>query len=108
MKVNLYKLEKDNISVTVDAYFDEGALVVEGYDIGSKVKELLGDSDYEYSVTVTKEEVGKVYSALNIEGGDKKKLLEEIQKRFKGNSAFRDFGDWLDSKSITAEVFYYI
>jgi len=108
MKVNLYNLKEDNIRVTVDAYFNDGALVVEGYDIGSKVKELLGDSDYEYFVTVTKEEVGKVYSSLNIEGGNKIKLLEEIQKSFKGNSAYRDYRDWLESENITGEGFYYV
>jgi hypothetical protein len=30
-------------------------LVVEGYDIGKTVEEVWGDSDYEYSITVKKE-----------------------------------------------------
>ena len=45
--VMLFSLTTDTIKVTVEAYFSAtGSLVIEGYDIGKKVKEYWGESDY--------------------------------------------------------------
>jgi len=44
-----------------------GSLTVGGYDLGSKVKELTGRSDYEYDATVAAEDKYVLYMALKEE-----------------------------------------
>jgi hypothetical protein len=51
-KLTLYHFENPDIKVTIEAYFREEWLLVEGYDIGKRVEEVWGDSDYEYATGV--------------------------------------------------------
>jgi hypothetical protein len=52
-------------SVSVTAYIkDDGAILVEGYDIGEAPSEYWGDSDYEYLVYVNQEYKDKLLGAL--------------------------------------------
>lgn len=53
-KINLYYFSSGSIVVTIDAFFQDWNLVVEGYDNGKIVEEAWGDSEYEYSITVKK------------------------------------------------------
>ena len=53
-KVRLFKLNREDIQVTVDTFFKDDDLLVIGYDIGKTVEMIWGDSDYEYSITVEK------------------------------------------------------
>ena len=64
-----------------------GELVMEGYDCGDSVEEFWGDFDYEYWVTIKKENVPSV-------------LLWLIKERFKSSS---DFKLWLEEKKIEFE-----
>ena len=45
--VILFQFKNEGISIQIEAKFDNGDLVIEGYDIGRTVKEYWGDSDYE-------------------------------------------------------------
>lgn len=108
MKVNLFTLNQPDIKVTVDAYFENEEFVVEGYDIGSNVKELLGDSDYEYIVKVPKNEVPKMFKLLKVEDENEEVLLKEIQKMFSGNDAYSKFRDWLEKNDIVGNGFSWV
>lgn len=63
---------------------DDGRLVLEGYDAGSMVEALWGDSDYEYWLTVDKKYKDTI-------------LLHLIKERFADDPEFRD---WLIGKGI--------
>ena len=108
MKVNLFTLKQPDIKVTVDAYFENGEFVIDGYDIGSQVKELLGDSDYEYIVKVPKYEVPKLYRLLKVEDRNERLLLLEIQKMFSGNEAYSKFMDWLEKNDVEGNGFTWV
>ncbi|MEP6850599.1 MAG: hypothetical protein ABI999_17200 [Acidobacteriota bacterium] len=70
------------------AYVDEdGRLVLEGYDLGSFVEEVWGDSDYEYWRMVKPEFLNSV-------------LLHLIKDRFNSDS---EFHKWLQEKEIPDE-----
>jgi hypothetical protein len=56
-RVILYQYQTPDLSVRVEAFFKEEKLIIEGYDVGKSVDEWFGDSDYEYSTTLTGEEL---------------------------------------------------
>jgi len=103
--VLLFHFESDFIKVTIEAYFNGESLVVEGYDIGKRVEEAWGDSDYEYSVTVHPPEVEKLYPLMGVENGDKEKLLLAIAQKFNTNTCFSEFRDFLDKNGVKSEGF---
>lgn len=64
--VTLYYHEESEIKISIEAYFENEMLVIDGYDIGPSVKEYWGDSDYEYSIKVPADGVSFLYSHFNI------------------------------------------
>jgi hypothetical protein len=105
-KTLLYHFKDDSISITVEAYFDEKeSLVMEGYDIGKKVKEAWGDSDYEYSVTISNDELNKLYPLFGLAPGAKDELLLFLQQNYNTNSGFTDFTHLLQDHNIDFETF---
>ena len=104
-KVLLFSLESDSISVTITAYFEDGKLIVEGYDIGKTVEESWGDSDYEYSTTIHPEEVKKLYPLFEVEEGDKRRLLDAIKERFHTNTCYSEFCEFLRNNNIKSDGF---
>lgn len=105
MRIVLYQLERDDIRVDIQAYFSGEDLVVEGYDIGKSVEEYWGDSDYEYSTTIVKGEVEKIFPLLGVAGGDREGLLKAIAGRFNTNSCYSEFVDFLEKNGIGSEGF---
>jgi hypothetical protein len=106
--VSLYRFESDDIKVEIDARFENENLIVEGYDIGKRVEEYWGDSDYEYSLTVYASEAEKLYSLFGLQHQDKNGLLRAIAERFNTNTCFSEFGKFLDDHHIKAEGFSWI
>lgn len=102
-RVILYQYKDEGISVIVEAFFYEGALVVEGYDIGKRVEEYWGDSDYEYKTTVDNEHLHELVSALSVSG--KEELLAAIGSRFTGNHAYSAFQSFLDLMKVPYSAF---
>jgi hypothetical protein len=104
-KVLLYQYDSPEIKIIIEAYFNEDDLVVEGYDIGKRVEECWGDSDYEYSVTVHQSEVLKIYPLLGVADGDREGLLKAIAARFNTNFAYSEFRNFLEKNGIAGEGF---
>jgi hypothetical protein len=72
----------------LQAYIDDnGDLVLAGYDLGESVREVWGDSDYEYWRRVRAEHVPEV-------------LLQLLKERFSVDTEFRQ---WLETNGIKAE-----
>jgi hypothetical protein len=104
--VLLFYLKTDDIKVTVEAYFDpNGKLVIDGYDIGKKVEDYWGDSDYEYSSTIGPAEVKKLYPLLRLKDGDQQKLLLALQARFNTNACYSQLQNFLNENKIEYEGF---
>jgi hypothetical protein len=103
--ITLFHLEREDIRIHIEARFDDEKLIVDGYDIGKTVEEVWGDSDYEYVMTVPGEGVDTLYGLLNVEAGDKKRLLKALEERFHGNECFSRIGNFLDQHGIEHETF---
>ncbi len=103
--ITLFHFKNENIKIDIVARFDEDELLIDGYDIGKTVEEAWGDSDYEYIMTIPATSVASLYGLLDVEAGNRKKLLKALAKRFHGNKCFSAIGDFLDQNSIEHETF---
>lgn len=106
--VTLYHHETTDIKIDIEARFEGDTLVIDGYDIGERVKDYWGDSDYEYSITIPPNSVNELYSLLKIEPGDKQNLLKELAKRYNTNTCFSDIRKLLDDNHMACEGFSWI
>ena len=105
-KVTLYTFQDPSIKISMVLYFDEaGQLVFDGYDIGPRVKELMGDADYEYTYTVGLNEVKKLAAYFGLDLDDKMALLQAIKSRFHGHDAYSKFGAFMKAQGIGFEQF---
>ena len=104
-KVMLFEFHSPELNVTIEAYFnDKDCLVIDGFDIGKTVTKLLGDSDYEYSMTIAVDEVNKLYGILNLnhEPGE---LLRWLQANFNSNKCFSEIKKFLTENQILFSYF---
>jgi len=78
--------------------------VLEGSDLGAAPREIFGDSDYEYWLTIRAEDKGRVLEGLLDEGrgGDKDSLiLDLLVERFgRSNQPVSDIREWLEERGI--------
>ena len=103
--VTLYHVKREDIRIDVVARFDKDKLIIDGYDIGKTVEEAWGDSDYEYIMTIPASSLPPLYGLLDVDVGDRKRLLKALAKRFHGNECFSAIGDFLDQNSIEHKTF---
>lgn len=104
-RVTLFEFDNANISINIEAYFDDQGLVVDGNDIGNRVSEMLGDIDYEYQTTVSDENLIKLFSLFNIELHNRSGLLMAIAEKFIGNSCYSEFNSFLLENGIQSGGF---
>ncbi len=98
--ITLFHFQDENIEIDIVARFDGDELIIDGYDIGKTVEEAWGDSDYEYVMTIPATSVSALFELLDVEAGDRTKLLEVLKERFQGNYCFSAIGDFLDRNKI--------
>ena len=103
--ITLFHFKSEDIKINIVARFEGKKLIIDGYNIGNTVKEVWGDSDYEYIMTIPGKGVKQLYGLLNVKVGDRKALLKALSKRFYGNKCFSAIGDFLDQNSIENETF---
>lgn len=105
-KITLYEFESSDIKISMKVYFNEdNKLIFDGYDIGKTVKDLMGDSDYEYKYSVDFKEVEKLAKLFDVSVKEKIVFLEEIKSRFNENDAFSKFGSFMKENDIVFESF---
>jgi hypothetical protein len=69
------------------------------------VDEWFGDSDYEYSTTVSGEELEKLYLLFHIGKSDHSGLLKSIASEFHDNACYSRFRKLLDENDIKYDSF---
>ena len=104
-RITLFNYDSPDISINIQAYFEMEKLIIDGYDIGKRVMEVLGDSDYEYKTTIPADEVIKLYPLFNVTHGDKSGLLNAIAGKFNTNTCYSEFRDFLEKNGIRSEGF---
>lgn len=104
-RVSLYHYKSVEISISIEAYFEEDNLVIDGYDIGSRAKEYWGDSDYEYLIKIPPPGVAFLYAHFTIPVGNKTELLKALAARYNTNSCYSAIRELLDDNAIRYEGF---
>ncbi|WP_333818892.1 hypothetical protein [Ohtaekwangia sp.] len=105
LAIILYQYTGDAIRITIEARFEDDKLIIDGYDIGARVKEYWGDSDYEYSIILQPESINQLGTLLNLSAHDKQMILQALAKRFNTNSCFSEIQKLLDDHHISYESF---
>ncbi len=108
MKTVLYnerELDKEGklyFGRTIEANFGEnGNLVIYGYDIGVPVKRFNDDSEIEYWMEISKDEVNKLSLILPVYDKDLQiGILNAIQKKFQGEGMFELIKEFLTEHKI--------
>lgn len=103
--VTLFQHTDEEIKISVQAYFEGEVLVIDGYDVGPKVAEFWGDSDYEYQVRIFPEGVAFVYQFLGVETGNKQALLIALANRFNSNTCYSDIRNLIEENKLPSEGF---
>jgi hypothetical protein len=103
--IMLFFMENSEIKISIEAGFEGEWLLIDGYDIGKRVKEYWGDSDYEYNSKISPEGVLKIYRLLDVADGDKEGLLSALAKRFNTNICYSEIQLWLDDNRTKYEGF---
>jgi hypothetical protein len=103
--ITLFHFQNEDIKIDIVARFEGDKLVIDGYDIGKTVEEAWGDSDYEYVMTIPTTSVASLYGLLDVEAGNRKKLLKALAERFQGNKCFSAIGDFLEENNIEYDRF---
>lgn len=106
-KKKLFSIDNENIRVMINLGFDGEDLKLDGYDIGKSVSDMWGDSDYEYSITVSEVELPRLYELNRVPFGNKKKLISVLAKFLSDNKAFTLFHDYLKENNIPFTCFSY-
>lgn len=119
----LFRLRDKSISIHIDVCISEetGSLVIEGHDVGRAVSAAFGDSDYEYWLTIKRENKPRLFElfaesdpeAVSVARGyakDKdrdKALVALIQKHFSQHDVVSKLEELCESKGIPCEFFSY-
>jgi hypothetical protein len=101
----LFYHQDERIRIDIRLGFEGERLKLDGYDIGETVREIWGDSDYEYFLTVAGEELEKLYRLSGIEVGRKRELVEHLAVSLSTHEAFSKFKDYLTANEIQCAVF---
>jgi hypothetical protein len=106
-KKRLFTINRKDIKVTIDLGFDDENLKLDGYDIGKMVNDIFGDSDYEYSITVSSENLPKLYEINKVEMGKKEELINALSVFLSDNKAYFLFHDYLKENEIKFTSYTY-
>ncbi len=106
-KKKLFSIDNENIRVMINLGFDGEDLKLDGYDIGKSVSDMWGDSDYEYSITISAAEIPRLYELNQVPFGNKKNLISVLAKFLSDNKAFTLFHDYLKENNIPFTCFSY-
>jgi hypothetical protein len=103
----LYEEKREGLHVVITAEErNGGALVIAGHDLGEIVKSIRGDDDYEYYLTVSKDEVQKLIHKISTTEGvapNFSALLDWLAARYNDEYCFGKIQELLKEMGVDAE-----
>ena len=95
--LTIARLERPDITISIHAQLSaDGGLRLEGDDVGQRVQEIWGDSDYEYWVDVPASEIGRL-------------LLLLLKDKYDGDTeAVSKFKTFCESNGIAHSFFNWV
>ena len=106
MKINFYNHKNESINISISISLEDGELKLEGYDCGSNVENLRGMSDeFEYSLTLDKENTDKLFKKLDISYKTTQQKLETVRDRFSKDKGVFGLDKFCEENDITTSYF---
>lgn len=105
--VTLYKVNTPTQKVEIKLIISEDKLLVSGFDIGKTTKEIFGNSDYEYNITIVKSDI---YNHINEIQGDKPtedEIANWYLAKFYGNNCFSNIKSFYIENNLKYEIFFW-
>lgn len=109
MELEIYKETRNDIDILIVAQLDNGELRLRGHDIGSAVKDFWGsDNDYEYCLSLDKENTQKLFKTLGITEKTNRSKLELIKDEFDGDKAISNLSEYCKKNGIKTSFHSYL
>ena len=103
----LFYLNTKDIAIAISLGFDGENLKLDGQDLGERVLRLMGDWDYEYTITVLGHDLTRLYQIGGLQEGDKQALVDYLVPQLSSDRAFSLFKEFLSGNGIEHELFTY-
>ena len=87
----------ERLWISVDAEIKDGKLTVSGQDLGAPCEQFWGSDEYEYWYRFDEENTEKMLECLSENDTNP---IEQIKRRFSGESACRDLRSYCEEKEI--------
>ena len=91
------------VEIHVRAYLKDEKLNIEGQDLGLKVADTWGDSEYEYFYSLSAVNTKKLYQSLKKQSESVADLLMLVKEYFSGVNGCQRFRDFCDVHKIDYE-----
>ncbi len=103
--VILYQRKDEDIRITIEAYFENDLLVIDGYDRGKRVEEYWGNREYEYMVKIPSPGIEFLYTYFHIARGNQQALLEALSATYNTASCYSNIRKLMEENRILCEGF---
>ena len=103
MSVTLFKFQSEFVKVSIEAYFENDNLIIDGYDIGKRVEEFWHREDYEYKLTIPPESIQFLLNHFQLP--DYQALLDKLASTFNTNTCYSDIRNLLDKNNQPSSAF---
>lgn len=101
MKIIFYESKSKEIDIHITVSLKDGVLKFEGQDLGPLVDKLRGMGDeYEYFLTLDKENTQRLFEAMKIEKLSDKEKLEAIRDRCKNDCGISGIEEFCERHDI--------
>ena len=100
-KIKFYQAKNDGISISITAHLDDGKLSLQGLDHGSSVDEIRGmGEDYEYTLSLDKENSQRLFELLEVTDKTDKEKLEKVRDTFNKDGGISGLEEYCESHGI--------
>ena len=103
MKLELYQKKTDEIWCTITADLSNGCLSVSGHDLGPQVEEFFPGGEYEYSVSLDRENTRMLFKTLGFSNLDAEGKLLAIKETFENSTATSALMNYCKEQGIEAK-----
>ncbi|MDE3213509.1 MAG: hypothetical protein KGM98_09770 [Bacteroidota bacterium] len=100
----LFHLDTGTDKRDIHLRMEGDVLALDGYDRGVSTKQLTGDFDYEYRITVSSTALVPLYIRFGLQIGQSKELVEAIAIEIAGGNAYTLFREMLLDAGAAFEI----
>lgn len=106
MNMPFYKMDSERVHVSITATLENGKLSLDGFDYGKYVEEFRGTEDFDYTLSLDKENTGKLFALMGIADKTDEEKLEAVCVRFSHDRGVFVLYEYCKANNIAASYFF--